>query len=611
MLGSVPEPFSPLVEMFLDVGFRLKFKFEGDNTPIIIQPPCYSASKDFQDSPDDEEDTRSSHEYLNDLEEEYQATALLAKSKKFFKKSTQRPTKDFEAKYKKVKDKLALLSSSSLASKASMVKKKGLIAEAYEWDKEEVSSDDNEMVEVKVLMELAEENDAVSKECAINAKWVNISIRKLSKAEGFLLPNPNTGRILPSESQRNITDSSLIVTDSLVTDYYSADESSVCSIPLPLLKKLNGVEPNFGSKTIKSILRSKSTFKAEALKDVTINEPSTAPAKGKKRSSALKVHSTPAERKINPRNPQHAFKKCEACGSPNHTTTDPYDVEWFKIGEALQAKKAEALKSTRTESSNANRSKTPTKRNKRDETRTVIKNKAKLVAQGYNQQEGIDYDETFALVVRLEAIRIFLAFATYMNFIVYQMDVKNAFLNAKLKEEVYLKRPPEKVTTASKKLRQLEQKLMLLVKVKTRIRRKLIGNGNETISFDKSNVKCYNFHKGRHFARECRALRNQDNKYKKSLRRSVPVEISNYIALVLCDGLRGYDWSDQAEERPNYALMAFTSSSSDSKIKFANKPVVENNNVKSSEEETKAVRKNDDVPIIEEYMSNDEEENGS
>ncbi|GJR08432.1 retrovirus-related pol polyprotein from transposon TNT 1-94 [Tanacetum coccineum] len=68
--------------------------------------------------------------------------------------------------------------------------------------------------------------------------------------------------------------------------------------------------------------------------------------------------------------------------------------------------------------------------------------KARLVAQGYNQQEGIDYNETFAPVARLEAIRIFLAFATYMNFTVYQMDVKSAFLNDKLKEEVYVKQPP-------------------------------------------------------------------------------------------------------------------------------------------------------------------------
>ncbi|GKE06709.1 retrovirus-related pol polyprotein from transposon TNT 1-94, partial [Tanacetum coccineum] len=81
-------------------------------------------------------------------------------------------------------------------------------------------------------------------------------------------------------------------------------------------------------------------------------------------------------------------------------------------------------------------------RNKRDETGIVIKNKARLVAQDYNLQEGIDYDETFAPVARLEEIRIFLAFATYMNFIVYQMDVKSGFLNGKLKEEVYVKQPP-------------------------------------------------------------------------------------------------------------------------------------------------------------------------
>nr|GEX21422.1 retrovirus-related Pol polyprotein from transposon TNT 1-94 [Tanacetum cinerariifolium] len=133
---------------------------------------------DFQDSLDDDDDTRSSHEYLNDLEEEYHARALLANSKRFFKKGTQsssqrkpklRPTKDFEAKYNKFKAKLTLLSSSSLASKASMVMNKGLITKAYEWD-EEVSSDDNEMVQVKVLMAFAKENDGVSKEDARNGE---------------------------------------------------------------------------------------------------------------------------------------------------------------------------------------------------------------------------------------------------------------------------------------------------------------------------------------------------------------------------------------------------------------------------------------------------------
>nr|GEW70186.1 hypothetical protein [Tanacetum cinerariifolium] len=175
-----------------------------------------------------------------------------------------------------------------------------------------------------------------------------------------------------------------------------------------------------------------------------------------------------------------------------------------------------------------------------------------------------------------------------------------------------------------------------------RIERKLTVNGNEAIGFDKSNVECYNCHKRGQFARECRALRNQDNKHKESSSRSMPVEIPTSTALVLCDGLGGYDWSDQAEERPNYVLMAFSSLSFDSKLiecqivdnckkglayenynvvtppysknfmpptpdlsfngldEFANKPIAENCKVKSSEEETKAVRNNDDAPIIKE-----------
>ncbi|GJV23786.1 ribonuclease H-like domain-containing protein [Tanacetum coccineum] len=138
---------------------------------------------------------------------------------------------------------------------------------------------------------------------------------------------------------------------------------------------------------------------------------------------------------------------------------------------------------------------------------------------------------------------------------------------------------------------------------------KLTVNGNETIGFDKSKVECYNCHKRGHFARECRAPRNQDNKNKESSRRSVHVETSTSTALVSCDGLGGYDWSDQAEEGPNYALMAYSSLSSDSE--FVNERVVENNKAMSSEEEPKIVRKNDDALIIEEWVSDDEKEDVS
>ncbi|KAK8954855.1 hypothetical protein KSP39_PZI002166 [Platanthera zijinensis] len=80
-------------------------------------------------------------------------------------------------------------------------------------------------------------------------------------------------------------------------------------------------------------------------------------------------------------------------------------------------------------------------RNKLDESGIIVKNKARLVAKGYRQEEGIDFDQTFAPVVRLEAIRMFLAYAAYQDFKVYQMDVKSAFLNGDLKEEVYVEQP--------------------------------------------------------------------------------------------------------------------------------------------------------------------------
>ncbi|GKB41277.1 ribonuclease H-like domain-containing protein, partial [Tanacetum coccineum] len=84
----------------------------------------------------------------------------------------------------------------------------------------------------------------------------------------------------------------------------------------------------------------------------------------------------------------------------------------------------------------------PLTRNKKDERGVVVRNKARLVAQGHSQEEGIDYDEVFAPVAKIEAIRMFLAFASYMGFIVYQMDVKSAFLYGKIDEEVYVYQPP-------------------------------------------------------------------------------------------------------------------------------------------------------------------------
>ncbi|GKF99594.1 retrovirus-related pol polyprotein from transposon TNT 1-94, partial [Tanacetum coccineum] len=81
-------------------------------------------------------------------------------------------------------------------------------------------------------------------------------------------------------------------------------------------------------------------------------------------------------------------------------------------------------------------------RNKLDENGVVTRNKAMLVAQGYNQQEGIDYDETYAPIARLESVRILLAYACALDFKLYQMDMKSAFLNDFINEEVYVAQPP-------------------------------------------------------------------------------------------------------------------------------------------------------------------------
>nr|GEY27557.1 hypothetical protein [Tanacetum cinerariifolium] len=129
-----------------------------------------------------------------------------------------------------------------------------------------------------------------------------------------------------------------------------------------------------------------------------------------------------------------------------------------------------------------------------------------------------------------------------------------------------------------------------------KIGRKLTINGSETIGFDKSNVECYNCHKKRHFAGECGALKNKDNKQKESSSMSVPIETSTSTALVSYDG-------NFMPPTPNLSFTGLD--------EFVNKPVVENCKAKSSEEEPMVVKKNDDALIIKEWVSDNKEDDVS
>ncbi|GJU11637.1 putative ribonuclease H-like domain-containing protein [Tanacetum coccineum] len=121
-------------------------------------------------------------------------------------------------------------------------------------------------------------------------------------------------------------------------------------------------------------------------------------------------------------------------------------------------------------------------RNKKDERGIVIRNKARLVAQGHTQEEGVDYDEVFAPVARIEAIRLFLAYASFMGFMVYQTDVKSAFLYGQIEEEVYMCQPlgfedpghPDKVYKVVKVLYGLHQAPRAWYETLTNY---LLGNG--------------------------------------------------------------------------------------------------------------------------------------
>nr|GEW47769.1 retrovirus-related Pol polyprotein from transposon TNT 1-94 [Tanacetum cinerariifolium] len=443
--------------------------------------------QDFQDSLDDEEDTRSNQEYINDLKEEYQAKGSSAS---------------------------ALNSSSS--------KNKGIIAETYDWD-EEVSSDDNEVTEVKALMALAnEERVSVGKESANNGEWVKISIQKVhtlleiednddrksfldylcidlnyveeqrnnlfskhrnlvhelntckeqllvlkqAKLDLLTMQHVNTEILKKNQNLRNELKELTFITKTwlnssnkanqcineqiptqnkkfLGIDKLTEDTSSSGQKELVFVKssadnsevsitgnnkpKLSGAKDftlsnHDTSKTIKSILKSKSTFKAKTLKGITINEPSSAPARGNKSSSASKTNSAPADAHV-----------------PSQQELDllfgPLYDEFFNAGSNPQDKQP----TTNIQSTSA--PSTPTYVHAEEN-------------NDHHAEEGEHLpDDEFTNPF------------SHKSFPIYQMDVKTAFLNGPLKEEVYVAQPdgfvdpdhPKKVYRLKKSLYGLKQ----------------------------------------------------------------------------------------------------------------------------------------------------------
>ncbi|GJS17707.1 hypothetical protein Tco_0412179 [Tanacetum coccineum] len=226
-------------------------------------------------------------------------------------------------------------------------------------------------VNTEILKENQNLRNELKELTSITEAWLNISNKVNQYNSEVFITGSNKPKLSEAE-------------DSTLLNHDTGKWMNLQSIaPSPLLKKLTGAEPVSGPKTIKLILKSKSTFKAKTLKapagklkivKIEDDPPLAIVMKelneiklqiSKNKSSYFRNKNSQQDyslrRGIKPRNPQHVTKNCKTCGSNIHTTSDHNNIEWFRKREALQAKKVESFKSTKTESSSALRSKTPTK----------------------------------------------------------------------------------------------------------------------------------------------------------------------------------------------------------------------------------------------------------
>ncbi|GJS57197.1 retrovirus-related pol polyprotein from transposon TNT 1-94 [Tanacetum coccineum] len=290
-----------------------------------------------------------------------------------------------------MKAKLALLEASSFTSqspKTFQSKNKGIVAETFNWDEEEVS-DDEEMTQVKVLMALADDELLVGKNHDRNGEWIDNTMRKgdstssevmtLTYQDHSLRERPGLGKFDATSDDEYFLGYSFV--SNAFRDFNTRRQQIEETYHVAFDESMEAIRQYQANFNFSYYIIPHGRLLTELTKDTHVPEviapneqdtPHTKDVKGMlTRSMAAKL-----------------------------TTTSASKCLFANFLPEIEPKK------------------------------------------GYRQEEGINHDETFARIARMEAIRIFLAFATYMNFKVFQMDVKSAFLNEKLKEEVYGKQPP-------------------------------------------------------------------------------------------------------------------------------------------------------------------------
>nr|GEW39005.1 hypothetical protein [Tanacetum cinerariifolium] len=341
-------------------------------------------------------------------------------------------------------------------------------------------------------------------------------------------------KILLAESQRSTTNPLVAVNDSSATKYDSADKSLICSTLLPPLKKLDSVEPISGPKTIKSTLKSKSTFKAETSKGVIINEPSLAPAKVNKSSSASKVNSTLAEEKLARKN------ELKARGTLLMALPNEHQLKFnsYKNAKSLMEEIEKRMEDSYLDLEDKLDLETLSMDDLYNNLK-IYESKVKgLSSSSQNSQNG-DFMSSNSSGSTNQAHGSNSAnIDSLSDYVIYSFFVNQSnspqFNNEDLQyidddnlEEMDLK----------------WQMVMLTMRARRflkKTRRKVGANGSESIG----------------------ALK--ENRNREPLRRNVTVETADAKALMAQVRI-GYDWSDQAKDGPkNFALMAYTSSGSSS-----------------------------------------------